>query len=155
MFYVPLVRWLLSYIFYSFSLPRRLSILTIITFWLSVFFYVRVHSGKQVIAKTNWQKRYTPCIVSLYRYRLFTSHFTLAKSITGFTVLLFSFFKWNSVWKWITMTACFLLTCYRSTHLYRGVLTYALLLKYHYWLFTTCEKWHGTLDVHESLNIIL
>ena len=59
---------------------------------LSSLFCVRVHSAKKVIViKASTKDIHTLYHVSLYRYRLFTPHSTLAESIDLFTVLLFVF----------------------------------------------------------------
>lgn len=78
---------------------------------LSSLSSVRVHVLKKVIAiDLIWQKRYTPGVVSLYRYRLFTSHSTLAKSINLFIVLLFSLFYFYEKNKQRSGAPCFKLT---------------------------------------------
>lgn len=61
--------------------------------WLSSLFSVRVHVLKKVIASDLIDKNGIHLgVVSLYRYRLFTSHSTLANSINLFIVLISTYF---------------------------------------------------------------
>lgn len=138
------MRWLLCHVLYLLLLPWWLSNLANDYFLTITPSFTSVSIRKKWSWSENiWQNDIHHLQVSLYRHRLFAPLcFTVHGHYHGvflcFLSLRFTWLGKNNLSSGLIYVVTVLI------RLYSGILTYALPVKLHYWIFDTCQAWHGT-----------